>query len=130
MRPSAGATVMPTLALIWTSRVRITNGEANASLSRRVSSAASSGRLIADLQDQELVALEPRQQLAAGQPRLQAHRHLAQQLGAELLAERVVDALEAVEVEMEQRQHLVLLPGTGQLVLEAASGNAPRSAAR
>ena len=45
-RPSAGATVMPTLALICTSRVRITNGEAKASLSRRVSSAASSGRLM------------------------------------------------------------------------------------
>ena len=25
-RPSAGATVMPTLALMWTSRLRITNG--------------------------------------------------------------------------------------------------------
>ena len=112
---------MPTLALMWTSRVRITNGEANASLSRRVSSAASSGRLIPGCRIRNSSLSEPRQQFAAGQPRLQAHRHLAQQFGAELLAERVVDALEAVEVEMEQRQHLVLLPCAGELVLEGGS---------
>ena len=112
---------MPTLALMCTSRVRITNGEAKASLSRRVSSAASSGRLMPVCRIRNSSLSSRASSSSPRQPGLEPHRDLAQQLGAELLAEGVVDALEPVEIEMQQGQHLVLLPGPGQLVLEAGA---------
>ena len=52
-------------------------------------------------QDGELVAAEPRRQVARAQAGAQAARERDQQLVADLVAEAVVDVLEVVEVEQE-----------------------------
>ena len=52
-------------------------------------------------QDGELVAAEPRRQVAGAQAGAQAAGEGDQQLVADLVAEAVVDALEVVEVEEE-----------------------------
>ena len=53
--------------------------------------------------DGELVAAEPRQRVARAQRLLQARAELAQHLVAGVVAERVVELLEAVEVDQQQR---------------------------
>src|SRR5690606_28002269 len=54
-------------------------------------------------QDAELVAAEARDHVVRAQPRLHELRDLAQQLVAGGVAERVVDDLELVEVEVQER---------------------------
>jgi hypothetical protein len=58
--------------------------------------------------DQELVAAEPRQQVALAQRAEQALADVPQQLVAHGVAQRVVDALEAVEVEEQHGQALLV----------------------
>ena len=53
--------------------------------------------------DGELVAAEPRQRVALAQRHLQPRPDLAQHLVAGVVAERVVELLEAVEVDQQQR---------------------------
>ena len=57
-------------------------------------------------QDRELVAAEPGDRVALADAFLQALGELHQQQVADVVAERVVDLLEAVEVEQQQRQRL------------------------
>ena len=51
----------------------------------------------------ELVAAEPRHQIVAAQRVRQPQRHVADQLVAHGMAERIVDVLEVVEVDIEHR---------------------------
>ena len=64
---------------------------------------ATDGRLrrVVDLRQQhhELVAAEPRHDVAGTQALAQARGHLAQQHVAGLMPQRVVDDLEAIEVD-------------------------------
>ena len=60
------------------------------------------------LDDGEFVAAEPRHQIVAADAGAQAVRDLAQQLVADLVAERIVDALELVDVDIEDRERLAL----------------------
>jgi hypothetical protein len=54
----------------------------------------------------ELVAAEPRKQVLAAHLLGEARRDLAQQVVAALVAQDVVDLLEAVEVDQQQRELL------------------------
>ena len=53
--------------------------------------------------DREFVAAEPRHQIVAAQRVRQPQRDVADQLVADVVAERVVDVLEMVEVDVEHR---------------------------
>ena len=67
-------------------------------------------RLVAGLEDdRELVAAEPCERVVVAQQLLQARADLAQHLVAGVVAERVVELLEAVEVDQQQRQLGVVL---------------------
>jgi len=73
-------------------------------------------------EDGELIATEPRHDVAGAHLGGEPLRHLLQQLVAGLVAQRVVDHLELVDVEEEQRHAAALAPGAGggalELVLE------------
>ena len=61
--------------------------------------------LVAGLEDdRELVAAQPRQRVVLAQQLLQPRADLAQHLVAGVVAERVVELLEAVEVDQQQRE--------------------------
>ena len=60
------------------------------------------------LDDRELVAAEPCHQIVAADTGAQAVGDLAQQFVADLVAERIVDALELVDVDIEDRKRLAL----------------------
>ena len=62
------------------------------------------GLFTAGLNDRELVAAEPGRDVCLPQAAAQARRHGLEQLVAALVPERVVHALEFVEVEIEHRQ--------------------------
>ena len=55
-------------------------------------------------EDRELVAAQPREQILLAHLAREALRDLAQQVVAALVAEDVVDLLEAVEVDEQQRE--------------------------
>ena len=57
-------------------------------------------------QDGELVAAEPRDGVAGTQAGLEAARRLDEQLVADQVAEAVVDDLEAIEIEVEDRERV------------------------
>ena len=70
-------------------------------------------RLVAGLEDdRELVAAEARERVVVAQELLQARADLAQDLVAGVVAERVVELLEAVEVDQQQRE-LAVARGRG-----------------
>ena len=76
------------------------------------------------LQGDELVAAPTRQQAVVGQQRAEARGDDAQQLVAGLVAERVVDLLEAVQVDEQHRQLPVgvdLAQLQAELLLQAAA---------
>ena len=62
----------------------------------------------------ELVAAEPGERVAAAHDALQARGDLLQQAVARVVPERVVDLLEAVEVDQQQRGGLAAALGRGQ----------------
>ena len=66
----------------------------------------------------EFVAAEPADLAVVAHHRLQPLRDLAQQRVADRVAERVVDVLEAVEVDQEQRAALLPMGGVAQRFLE------------
>jgi hypothetical protein len=70
-------------------------------------------------QHRELVAADARQHLALAQARLQHRREAAQQLVAREVAEGIVDAVEEVDVEVEERVRGALALGRGDGALEA-----------
>ena len=55
-------------------------------------------------QDGELVSAEARERVAVAQARLEPPRHRDQQLVAHQVAEAVVDHLEAIEIEIKNRE--------------------------
>ena len=72
--------------------------------------------------DRELVPAEPRERVAGPQRLLQARADLAQHLVAGRVPERVVELLEAVEVDQQQRDVAVLvLERLGQPVQQVAA---------
>ena len=73
---------------------------------RRARPAASSGGMDVLLEHHELVAAEPRHEILGPQHLAQPFGHRAQQLVAAGMAERVVDLLELVEVDEQQRRQL------------------------
>jgi hypothetical protein len=80
----------------------------------------------------ELVAAEPRHGVAAAQRPRQPRRHLLEDLVADVVAERVVDVLEPVEVEEHQRHagavaarvHERLAQAVGEQVAVGEAGEA------
>ena len=62
-------------------------------------------------QDQELVAALAREQVGRAHDAAQAHRDPPQQLVAGRVAEAVVDGLEVVEVDVQQRDRMAAAPG-------------------
>ena len=74
---------------------------------RRARPAASSGELDVLLEHHELVAAEPRHEILGPQHLAQPVGDRAQQLVAAGMAERVVDLLELVEVDEQQRRQLL-----------------------
>ena len=76
-------------------------------------------RLVARAQDdRELVAAEPGERVLRTQQRAQTRADLAQHLVARVVAERVVELLEAVEVDEQQRELLVVLVARGHRRVE------------
>ncbi len=84
-----------------------------ASLGRRATVALKVGQ-----HGDELVAAEAGQHVLRPQQRLQAPGHLAQQLVAGAVAERIVDALELVEVDEQQRAGAPGRAGPGDVLLQ------------
>ena len=74
-----------------------------------------------DLQDRELVAAEPRHRIDLAHAAAQPLRHVMQQLVAGRVAERVVDRLEAVEVDQHQREALAVAALARERVLDAVA---------
>ena len=93
------------------SRPSIQNGSWIASQILRAILAASSSARDPGHEQRELVAAEARHRVALADVLLDPLGHLAQQLVADRVAERVVDDLEAVEVEEEDGQPLVVAVG-------------------
>ena len=80
-------------------------------------------------QHQEFVAAEARHQIGGAQAGGDAQRHRLQQPVAGQVAERIVDALEVVEVDEQQRQRrAVLAAGVRQLLEVLDEGGAVRQA--
>ena len=102
-RRGSGKSAMPTLASMCT-RMPPT---ANELLERgaQPQPGGAGRRLVAGLEhDRELVAAEPRERVVVAQQLLQPRADLAQHLVAGVVAERVVELLEAVEVDQQQRE--------------------------
>ena len=102
--PSSGYTLMPMLTVMWSSWPASVCGRARAAMIF----CAPIGRILRVLQlrqhDHEFVAAMP----ADGVGAPDAHRHFpcdgSEQLVAEQVPERVVDVLEAIDIEKEDRQ--------------------------
>ena len=107
-RWASWAVASPTLAVTWNSPVGSSNGTSNASITR----SRDRHRLVVGLeqleQDRELVAAEPGDDVAGADRRAQPHGDLDEQAVAGVVADAVVDLLEAVEVD---EQHAEMLPG-------------------
>ncbi len=72
--------------------------------------------IVAD--DGELVAAEPGDEIGLVDAGAQPHRHFLEQFVADRMAEAVVDALEAVEIEIEQRQPAAMAAHALERLLE------------
>jgi hypothetical protein len=75
-------------------------------------------RVGAHQRDRELVAAHPPRDVARAQLGLEVLRELHERLVADRVAPRVVDLLEAVEVEDDDRHRVVLARGAAQLGVE------------
>ena len=117
-RPSASSAAIPALAVTRTvsSPARTRCSRSVASSSAATASASLAAR--AAQQAGELVAAEPGDRVAAAQAPGQRARDGADQLVAGLVAERVVDVLEAVDVDHEQGAGAHAAARGGDLELE------------
>ena len=70
-------------------------------------------------QHRELVAAEPRHRVGRAQGAAQARRHFLQHQIAGVMAERVVDLLEAIEIDQQDRQALVVAMRAQDRLLQA-----------
>ena len=78
----------------------------------------------AGLDHRELVAAEPRDQVGLAEATADAVGHRLQQFIADMVPERVVDALELVDIDIEQRE-LLALAGALQLALDLLAEQHP-----
>ena len=97
--PCAGWQAMPMLASTSSVRPSIENGSRRPASSWRATTLASPGRRSGGQQHAELVAAEAGDGVALAERLLEAVRDLLQQAVARVVAERVVDLLEVVEVD-------------------------------
>ena len=105
--PCSGASAMPMLVPILTSLPSISNGFAKISIIRSASSACGFALVgFAALNDGKFVAAEPCQHVGFPQQRLEPGRCLPQQRVARGMAERIVDVLEAVEIEQQHGERI------------------------
>ena len=81
--------------------------------------------LLAVDHDDELVPAQPRQRVGAADGAGKAPRHLLQELVPHLVAARVVQVLEVVQVEKEQRQRAPLAPGQGERLVQPVHEERP-----
>ena len=104
--PSAGYVEMPMLAVTWilAAGQRIRPADRVQDVLRDGGELARIGAILD--QHDELVAAEPRHGVALAQVMAQPPRDVLQQAVARLVAEAVVDVLEAVEVDEEERELL------------------------
>ena len=100
---------MPMLASMCT-RIPPTPNERSSAARSRSPVARGAGLVAGVEHDRELVAAEPRERVARPQRLLQARADLAQHLVAGVMPERVVELLEAVEVDQQQRDLAVARP--------------------
>ena len=100
--PWSGQSATPMLAPSWTVTPRTTNGalERAGEPQRELDGRAAVGQPAQ--QHRELVAAEPREHVAAPQRAAQPLGDVAQEPVAVVVAERVVDLLEPVEVDQQQ----------------------------
>ena len=110
---------MPMLAEVNTSRPPIENGALSASWIRKAMRVGLAVVAQPVQQDRELVAAEAGQRVALTQARLEPARRRDQQLVADQVAEAVVDDLEAIEIEIEDRERVADAPQPE--LLEAAA---------
>ena len=110
---------MPMLALTKTGWSPSTTGATSASSSRCATSIAprSPGQPLAE--HRELVAAHARERVARREQRREALGELGQQLVAAIVAEAVVDDLEAVEAEPEHRDGAAVAGGERERVVDA-----------
>ena len=106
--PCSGAMAMPALAVTARVRPSILIGRCISTLSSWTISTARSGSVTSDDDQGELVAAEPGHGGPAGDGPEQALGDLAQEAVADGVTERVVDVLEAVDVEQHDRHPAAL----------------------
>ena len=111
---------MPMLASMCTRMPPTWKERSSAARSRRpaVAAAASSPGL---QHDRELVAAQPGERVLVAQQLAQPRADLPQHLVARVVAERVVELLEAVEVDEQQRELPAVLDRGSQAVHEVAA---------
>ena len=72
----------------------------------------------------KFVATQPRDRVGRAQDAAQARRHLLQETVAAVVAKGVVDVLEAIEVEQQDSEHLLIAPGRQQCLAQAVTEQA------
>jgi hypothetical protein len=107
--PFSGYTATPIEQVSRNSRLPTTNGRRTDSTSFAAMRAASSMGEVGEQHREFVAALAP-DQVRGAQRRQQPRRAVAQQLVAGDVAERVVDVLEAVEVDEQQRHLAAVAP--------------------
>ena len=110
---------MPIEVLMLISPRSISIGRARVAMMARATRSTSACGAVGQ-NDGELVAAQPRQEVAAVQRARDQLRDLAQQFVARGVAHRVVDLLEAVEVEQQQRRLPAVTPALHQHVGDLA----------
>ncbi len=115
-------TAMPMLAVTTTSARSSANGSLRAWMARSASSSTWCivREVLAD--DDELVSSEPGDGVVAADRRGETTTHRHEQLVARVVAEAVVDHLEAVEVEEEHRHHRFVVVQALQRGVETVDG--------
>ena len=119
--PCAGWQAMPMLASTSSVRPSIENGSRRPASSWRATTLASPGRRSVGQQHAELVAAEAGDGVALAERLLQAVRDLLQQAVARVVAERVVDLLEVVEVDQHHGRGDVRAAAGGDRLLDAVA---------
>ena len=104
--PSRGNRLTPMLTVATSARPSIITGAESTSLMRVAAMATSSGAFTLMQHHDELVAAHANDDIRGTHRRAHALGDFLQQLVADFVAARVVDVLEAVEIEEQHREHL------------------------
>ena len=100
---------MPMLVVVKTSWPLRLNGDSKLGLNAARHVGRVAGVRNAVEQNRELVAAQPRHHVGFANAMLQTTRHRNQQLIADRMAQTVVDVLEAIEVEEEHGELIILV---------------------